>query len=117
MDERLRASFPQLRKPGKKEKSHAEIPPRSMTSGQLLAIFDRLVALKREKGDADFESRLRKLPPEDAVLLALDLVDKQRLAAEKAGGRGGNSKNRAKIESFWQAKRPFGLAFSTFAFL
>jgi hypothetical protein len=51
------------------------------------------------------------------IFILLHLVDKQRLAAGKEGGRGKNSKNRAKNDAFWQAKRASRPTFFTFAFL
>lgn len=73
MDKRLRAAFPSLPKPKKRERFQSKIPASTKNSEQLLAIFDELVVLKRENRDHDFEIRLRNLPPEDAVALATEL--------------------------------------------
>jgi hypothetical protein len=73
MDKRLRASFPNLPKKKSKERHHADIPASSKTGEQLLAIFDELVALKRENRDSEFETRLRNLAPEDVIALVTEL--------------------------------------------
>ena len=61
MDKRLRAAFPGLPKRKKPMNLGAEIPATSKSQVELLAIFDALVALKREQRDTEYEANLRSL--------------------------------------------------------
>ncbi len=73
MDKRLRVAFPGLPKQKKSRATGGNLPATTKSREDLLATFDELVALKREQRDSDFETRVRSLPPEDAIALAIEL--------------------------------------------
>lgn len=71
MEKRLRAAFPAL--PQRQKKAKAPMPVTTKSRDALFQLFDELVDLKRLGSDSAFESRLRNLPPEDAVAMAVEL--------------------------------------------